>query len=34
MNIKMLENYKGICYKPHTQVYEPSEDTFLFADNI
>ena len=30
----MLENYKGICYKTHTQVYEPSEDTFLLADNI
>ncbi len=30
----MLHDYKGICYKTHPQVYEPSEDTFLFADNI
>ncbi len=30
----MSEDYKGICYETHPQVYEPSEDTFLFADNI
>ena len=30
----MLEDYKGICYEINPQVYEPSEDTFLFADNI
>ena len=30
----MLEDYKGICYETHPKVYEPSGDTFLFADNI
>ena len=30
----MLEKYKGICYQSHPKVYEPSEDTFLFAENL
>ncbi len=30
----MLEDYKGIIYETNPQVYEPSEDSFLFADNI
>lgn len=29
----MLE-YKGIHYQTHPNVYEPAEDTFLFADNL
>ncbi len=31
---KMPEEYKEICYETHPQVYEPAEDTFLFADNL
>jgi release factor glutamine methyltransferase len=29
----MLE-YKGIHYETHPKVYEPAEDTFLFAENL
>lgn len=29
----MLE-YKGIYYETHPEVYEPAEDTFLFAENL
>jgi release factor glutamine methyltransferase len=29
----MLE-YKGIHYQTHPKVYEPAEDTFLFAENL
>jgi release factor glutamine methyltransferase len=31
--IKMLE-YKGIVIYTHPEVYEPAEDTFLFAENL
>ena len=29
-----MQEYKEICYQTHPQVYEPAEDTFLFADNL
>ena len=29
----MLE-YKGIVIYKHPEVYEPAEDTFLFAENL
>ena len=29
-----MQEYKGICYQTHPQVYEPAEDTFLLADNL
>lgn len=27
-------DYKGIHYQTHPKVYEPAEDTFLFAENL
>ena len=27
-------NYKGLHYQTHPKVYEPAEDTFLFAENL
>jgi release factor glutamine methyltransferase len=27
-------DYKGIHYETHPEVYEPAEDTFLFAENL
>jgi release factor glutamine methyltransferase len=27
-------DYNGIHYEPHPEVYEPAEDTFLFAENL
>lgn len=27
-------DYKGIPYQTHPEVYEPAEDTFLFAENL
>jgi release factor glutamine methyltransferase len=27
-------DYNGICYQTHPKVYEPAEDTFLFAENL
>ena len=27
-------DYKGIHYQTHPEVYEPAEDTFLFAENL
>jgi len=27
-------DYKGIHYETHLEVYEPAEDTFLFAENL
>lgn len=27
-------DYNGICYQTHPEVYEPAEDTFLFAENL
>lgn len=29
-----MQKYKEIHYQTHPQVYEPAEDTFLFADNL
>lgn len=29
-----MQEYKDIKYQTHPQVYEPSEDTFLLADNL